>query len=326
MRSIISLSALPAALLAALVLLASSTSSAQPADVAPPQRAAPPAAPPPADAPPAGAGAPPDSVEQEQSELRRQLEDAQASLEAAAREIARLSAELAAPVVGEVTRRFGGTGPRAMLGLSIEDAAGGVRVVGVSPNGPSATAGLETGDLIVAIGGARLDAGADASPSRLLLAQMREVEPGDDVGLTVQRDGREMNFTVAAREVEPFGFGPRDFNVRLRDLGLPRSDTMRAVFFGSSEWRSLELVPLTPELGAYFGTERGLLVVRAPDDPALGLRDGDVILDISGREPSTPEHAMRILASFEPGETLRMTVMREQRRETLEFVLPEDRG
>jgi hypothetical protein len=33
---------------------------------------------------------------------------------------------------------------------------------------------------------------------------------------------------------------------------------------------------------------------------------------------------LRILASFQPGETLKMTIMRKQRRETLEFKLPEE--
>jgi type II secretory pathway component PulC len=56
----------------------------------------------------------------------------------------------------------------------------------------------------------------------------------------------------------------------------------------------------------------------------LRLQDGDVILDIGGREPTTPEHAMRILASFQPGETLKIAVMRKQRRETLEFKLPDE--
>jgi hypothetical protein len=47
-----------------------------------------------------------------------------------------------------------------------------------------------------------------------------------------------------------------------------------------------------------------------------------VILDIAGREPSGPEHALRILSSFEPGETMRVTIMRERRRETLEVKMP----
>jgi serine protease DegQ len=95
-----------------------------------------------------------------------------------------------------------------------------------------------------------------------------------------------------------------------------------SVFLGG-RWNELELVTLTPELGSYFGATDGLLVVRAPDEPRIGLQDGDVILDIAGREPTSPEHAMRILMSFEPGETLRFSIMRRQRRETVEYTIPE---
>jgi S1-C subfamily serine protease len=84
----------------------------------------------------------------------------------------------------------------------------------------------------------------------------------------------------------------------------------------------MELVELTPGLGTYFGTEEGMLVVRAPRDDVLGLMDGDVILEISGRTPTSVGHALRILGSFEPGEQLELTVMREQRRRTLEVELP----
>jgi S1-C subfamily serine protease len=73
----------------------------------------------------------------------------------------------------------------------------------------------------------------------------------------------------------------------------------------------------------YFGTSEGLLVVHAPDNDALGLKDGDVILDIGGRKPTTPEHAMKILASFEPSETLRVAIMRHQKRQKLEYTLPD---
>jgi S1-C subfamily serine protease len=84
----------------------------------------------------------------------------------------------------------------------------------------------------------------------------------------------------------------------------------------------MQLVPLTAALGTYFGTSKGLLVVRGPESDVLGLRDGDVILDIGGREPTTPEHAIRILGSFEPGEAMKITVMREKRRQTLDVKVP----
>jgi S1-C subfamily serine protease len=89
-------------------------------------------------------------------------------------------------------------------------------------------------------------------------------------------------------------------------------------------WSDMQLATLTPELGGYFGTDKGLLVLRGPGKDSLKLRDGDVILDIGGRAPTSPEHALRILGSFEPGEKLTITVMRKQRRETLTVDIPGD--
>jgi S1-C subfamily serine protease len=67
--------------------------------------------------------------------------------------------------------------------------------------------------------------------------------------------------------------------------------------------------------------------VRAPQDSTLTLQDGDVIVEISGRAPMGVGHALRILNSFEPGEQLELTIMRNQRRQTLEVELPtSDRG
>jgi S1-C subfamily serine protease len=84
----------------------------------------------------------------------------------------------------------------------------------------------------------------------------------------------------------------------------------------------MELVPLTEELGSYFGTDDGLLVIRAPNNDDLDLRDGDVILAIGGREPTSPEHAMRILTSFVPGETLEFSIMRRERRQSIQYAIP----
>ena len=56
---------------------------------------------------------------------------------------------------------------------------------------------------------------------------------------------------------------------------------------GEGVFGSAELVPMTPKLGQYFGTDKGLLVVRAPDDSRLKLEEGDVIVDIDGRTPSS---------------------------------------
>ena len=47
------------------------------------------------------------------------------------------------------------------------------------------------------------------------------------------------------------------------------------------------LVALTPKLSQYFGIDKGLLVLRAPEDAGLQLEDGDVLLGMSlGARPT----------------------------------------
>jgi hypothetical protein len=87
----------------------------------------------------------------------------------------------------------------------------------------------------------------------------------------------------------------------------------------------MEIVPITPELGRYFQTTEGMLVVRAPSEEDIGLQDGDVILTIGGRTPTSAEHAIRILGSFEPGEVIEFALMRDGRRQPLQYTV-EDRG
>ena len=93
---------------------------------------------------------------------------------------------------------------------------------------------------------------------------------------------------------------------------------------GEGVFGSAELVPMTPKLGQYFGTETGLLVVRAPDDSRLKLEDGDVIVDIDGRTPSNASHALRILSSYQAGEKLKLNILRMKKRMAFEVTVPED--
>jgi S1-C subfamily serine protease len=253
----------------------------------------------------------------------RDLAEARRALEEAAREVARRSAEIARPVIRDVDSRFARYRGRVQLGVNVDDAEDGARVIGVTPGSGAADAGLMTGDVITSIDGVTLVQGGRLSPSQALLAAVRNLEPDQGVLVRVLRDGEVHELTVLPHALgfgDVFARGP-DFDIELPDFGdLPRIFAMPGMF--SRPFRELELVSLTPELGAYFGTDEGLLVVRAPGNEALELEDGDVILDIGGRKPTSPEHAMRILASFEPGEALRLTIMRKQRRETLELAIP----
>lgn len=268
---------------------------------------------------------------------RAELEMSRQKLELAAREVARLSA---APVFGDrrvMTRLMMPNRPGAVLGFLVGNADGGALVISVSPGGPAAGAGIEAGDVIVAIDGIDLTQG-EGDPMQRVVGHLREVEPAATVNLVVSRDGETRTFDVETRENDGYFFfaGDEPFNVAFAPG--PKAAAPGVQVFGpgtangtnfvrvfspfSSPWREMELVPLSEQLGRYFGATEGLLVVRAPDNDAIGLEDGDVILAIGGRAPTSPEHAMRILGSFEVGETLELSIMRQQRRRMIEYEIP----
>jgi S1-C subfamily serine protease len=54
------------------------------------------------------------------------------------------------------------------------------------------------------------------------------------------------------------------------------------------------------------------------------LQDGDVILDIDGRVPTGPSHALQILSSYREGEKLKLHIMRQQKHVELPIEIPKD--
>ncbi len=54
------------------------------------------------------------------------------------------------------------------------------------------------------------------------------------------------------------------------------------------------------------------------------MQDGDVILKVGDREPSSPGQLFRIISSYEAGETVELQVMRKKKKRKLEITLPEN--
>ena len=264
---------------------------------------------------------------QTSDEEAERLEDARARLEAAAREVAELSGVIAGEAVANVMENIEFAFERGMIGINIGagDNDWGVPIRGVSPGGPADEAGLKSGDVITRLNGQPL-AGEDGGTDRLM-ELMRDVEPGDEVSLAYLREGREEEVTLVAESMSPFAFAfggvEPNFSVRLETGGTDPFVQVFPVNGLANRWRDMELVTLTPDLGEYFDTDEGLLVIRAPEDDLLQLRDGDVILEIDGREPTSPRHALRILRSYEGGEELRLDIIRKGRRRELTVSLPE---
>ena len=277
--------------------------AAEPVAPAPPAPAAP-------AAPPAPPASPAPAVRPDNAELDRRLEQAQRRLEQAASEVARLSTQLSTSAMQEVMPMIGSS--HAIIGVQLESAGdtSGARVREVSPGGPAAEAGIRTGDVVVAVNGTAITAD---EPTRQVVRIMREVKPESRVAVRVLRNGKPQEFTVTARGSPMFDF----------DFSLNDWPEVTGAFMFHRPLMDMELATISPQLGSYFGTDKGVLVVRAPTDGALKLEDGDVILAIDGRQPTSGSHATRILGSYQPGEKVTLRVLRRHKTEDIVATLPE---
>ncbi|HTG85199.1 MAG TPA: PDZ domain-containing protein, partial [Gemmatimonadales bacterium] len=87
-----------------------------------------------------------------------------------------------------------------------------------------------------------------------------------------------------------------------------------AMMMGPGSLGELEVAPLNPDLASYFGATEGILVIRVPANSTLNLKGGDVILTVDGRKPANPGSLIRILRSYEDGESIKLEVLRQKQK------------
>ena len=267
-------------------------------------------------------------------EAEARMHEAERRLAEAARQVADLSmAQL--PRVERLERVIRASrGPMLGVSISSSDDSGpveGVELMGVSPGGAAEEAGLRSGDVITSINGESLTADSSSKANEKLLEFMEGVVEGDTLDVEYLRAGKSETVSLTPRPMDSnvFAFGFNSDNFSMPDFPVaPHVER-----FGNFIWRSdgdgfgaMELAPLSERLGSYFGTDEGLLVVSAPGNKDLQLEDGDVILSIDGRKPTSVAHAMRILGSYESGEELEIEIMRDKRKRTIKLEIPDNRS
>ena len=223
---------------------------------------------------------------------------------------------------------------RGRIGVIVDtkaDASGdkvGARVDGITPGGPAEKAGLKVGDVITrfngtALGGAASEDDERSGPGMKLIDLARALDPGDTVQVEYRRGSDARKVTIVAEDL-----GGGAWTGMMPDMDafkglMPEMSVGPGEFAFRSPWGGIELVKLNPDLGDYFGTREGVLVVRAPEDSSLALKGGDVIISIGDRKPSSPEQAMRILRSYDVGETVTLDVLRKQRHVAVTWKVPD---
>lgn len=245
----------------------------------------------------------------EQEELEARMKAASKQLEIAAKELAELYA----------TKYRDKGKDRAMLGILLgEDTPGGVGIVGTTPKGGAAEAGMEPGDLITRIDGKDLT--RDKKPLAILSKHMRTRKPGDVVAIEYVRDGKKTAVDIKTRAhrqhmiamVEE-GLGNFDFDFDFSDVTSGCDDPM-AHAHAQVSTHTAQLVEVSGDLARYFDVDEGVVLFR-PTGEDSELRAGDVLLAVADQPIAGVEDAVRALAPLK--EQVEVRVKRRGRNRTV---------
>src|SRR5437773_6072829 len=171
----------------------------------------------------------------------------------------------------------------------------GARIDGITPGGPAEKAGLKAGDVITrfngtALAGAQSEDDENSGPGMKLIELAHAVDPGDTVQVEYRRGNDARKVTLVAEDLGmgdhfemPGEMGDMSGQLdRLREMMPKQPEGAFEWSFGSG-WGGIEMVKLNPDLGDYFGTREGVLVVSDPDDSTHDLKGCDLIVLSSSR-------------------------------------------
>jgi len=143
----------------------------------------------------------------EMAQMHEELNQARRQLQQTQREIARVNREVSRARSEErhATSFTYTTTDRPVIGVILGDADDvGVKVLGVSPDGPSERAGIEQGDVIVAVGGLVLAAIEESENARDgLRIAMADIKADEALTVTVERADKTIDLTVVPQVREP---------------------------------------------------------------------------------------------------------------------------
>ena len=238
-----------------------------------------------------------------------------------------LSLAIAVPLVAQTQTRGAQTVrgtwtpaiQRAVVGISVDtdlpsNEDQGYPITLITPGSPADRAGLRTGDCVTRVNGQPL-----TSPAVQLWLLQSRLTPDDTVAIEYRRG--DVRRTV---HLVPMVVNDRPLNGALRSLRMAEAAPLPDEWGGSvyayrlanprSALMNIELAPLNPDLGRYFGSDEGVLVISIPRESSLNLRGGDVVLSIDGRRPDGPSNLIRILRTYAPDDTIRFEILRAHKR------------
>ncbi len=288
----------------------------------------------------------------------RELAAARADLDRAIKRVAELSRDRGDTQSMWIEQR---TERRPVLGVVLApEPATGVRIVGVTPDSAAAKAGLRSGDVVTAIAGKPIAGADDTARLAAARARLAQLDAKTPVAMTYRRDNRSATVNVTPQPGERVFFMRTDDNqivARGRPMLQTDSDGRISVSADSAEievitpqvrgeiirlgptgdckdgncrlpmlanafrWSGLNLATVDKNLGRYFGTDTGVLVLSTGEELG-GLQAGDVIQRIDGKAVSSPREAMGALRDKPADSKVKVDYLRDRKSATAQLTVP----
>jgi serine protease Do len=184
----------------------------------------------------------------------------------------------------------------------------GAIISGVNDGGPAQVAGVEVGDIVIALDGERLRSQQD------FLQRIASHLPGEKVELTVLRGDTERDVVVTLTE------RPDEAEVLASQLGINAPSRDRGEEEGDAETTfsmrrlGLNVTELTSRLADQLQLDssiQGVVITDvAPNSPAAraGLSQGDVILRVARNAVTSPDDLAAAMSEYGPGDVMPLYV------------------
>jgi predicted metalloprotease with PDZ domain len=287
-------------------------------------------------------------------DAEQQMAQLQARMNALARQMAALSTRLGDEANASALHYLADS-RRGMFGMAVMSTNGGLRVNAVTPGGPAERAGLKPGDTITLIDGKPVGAHGGSA--------LWHAQAGKPIVLAVDRDGKLHELRVTPERLQPSDWDAiarqaelaaeranaqvrspefqhkiqqsiddamKSAAVAMKEASVAREAAIKAGerehrwVIRMSPWFGLNLAPLNPDLGSYFGTDRGALVLSRDDKQFPELQAGDVITAVDGQTVARPEDATRALRDAGKDKSVAVALRRHGKPVTLTVKVPAD--
>lgn len=146
----------------------------------------------------------------------------------------------------------------------------------------------------------------------------------DKIRKIAKIDGRDFHFDKVTIDPPP-GISPEiQKEIRRISSAAPyacKGDNCKApALLSAFRWNGLNLASVDAQLGRYFGTDRGVLVLS--NGELSGLQAGDVIQKIDGKTVNSPREAMEVLRGKPADAMVAMTYLRDRKTGRSQIKVP----